>query len=86
MDKADDAAVFYSSHALRLKRMPDLPARAVLEGFAKPGMQVLNTRAELENWLNARNYENANLLLMSSGNYDGSDMLTFAAKVSERNS
>ncbi|RYZ21664.1 MAG: peptidoglycan synthetase, partial [Sphingobacteriales bacterium] len=83
MNKADEAAVFYSRHALELKRMPDLPVAAVKNGFGKPGLQVFNTREELEGWLNARQYQGANLLLMSSGNYDGLDMLTFAANASK---
>jgi UDP-N-acetylmuramate: L-alanyl-gamma-D-glutamyl-meso-diaminopimelate ligase len=83
MSKADAAAVFYSRHALQLKRMPDLPVDAVKKGFAREGLQVFNTRGELEAWLNGQDYTNANLLMMSSGNYDGMDMLTFAAKASK---
>jgi UDP-N-acetylmuramate: L-alanyl-gamma-D-glutamyl-meso-diaminopimelate ligase len=82
MDKADEAAVFYSHHALELKRMPELPATAVQEGFGKNGLAVLNTRGQLEAWLSEKQYDGANLLLMSSGNYDGMDMLTFAEKAS----
>ncbi|RYY25962.1 MAG: peptidoglycan synthetase [Chitinophagaceae bacterium] len=83
MDKADDAVVFYSKHALELKRMPPLPVSAVQEGFGKPGLTVLNDKEALEAWLNARDYENASVLLMSSGNYDGLDMLTFAERASK---
>jgi UDP-N-acetylmuramate: L-alanyl-gamma-D-glutamyl-meso-diaminopimelate ligase len=82
MDKADEAAVFYSHHALELKRMPELPAAAVQEGFEKQGLAVLNSSEQLEAWLKSKNYHQANLLLMSSGNYDGMDMLTFAEKAS----
>ncbi|RYG04133.1 MAG: peptidoglycan synthetase [Chitinophagaceae bacterium] len=81
MDPADEAVVFYSKHALELKRMPDLPVEAVKAGFEKDELQVFNTRAELDAWLNSRDYLNSNLLLMSSGNYDGLDILNFAAKV-----
>ncbi len=81
MDKADVAAVYYSGHALELKRMPPLPAAKVVEGFGKKGLVVLNQKEELVQWLQSQAYQNANLLLMSSGNYDGIDMLTFAKKV-----
>ncbi|MDF2191772.1 Mur ligase family protein [Paraflavitalea sp. CAU 1676] len=81
MDKADSAAVFYSGHALELKRMPPLPKEKVVEGFGKKGLVVLNQKEELVQWLQSQAYQNANLLLMSSGNYDGIDMLTFAKKV-----
>jgi UDP-N-acetylmuramate: L-alanyl-gamma-D-glutamyl-meso-diaminopimelate ligase len=81
MDKADEAAVFYSKHALELKRMPDLPKEVVLKGFDKPGLQVITDKAELEQWLNNLTYNNANLVLMSSGNYDGLDVNAFAQKI-----
>ncbi len=81
MDKADVAVVFYAKHALELKRMPDLPAEKVYNGFAKPGLLVMNEAAALWQWLQLQLYENANILLMSSGNYDGLDMLTFAKQI-----
>jgi UDP-N-acetylmuramate: L-alanyl-gamma-D-glutamyl-meso-diaminopimelate ligase len=83
MTKADEAAVFYSRHALELKKMPDLPVSAVVSGFNKPGLKVINRREDLEKWLKGHDYENASLLLMSSGNYDGLDMLTFADQASK---
>lgn len=81
MDKADKAAVFFSHHALELKRMPPLPAEKVYAGFGKQGLVVLNKKEELEQWLQQQSYKNACLLLMSSGNYDGADILTFAQHI-----
>ncbi len=84
MDKADQAIVFYSKHALELKRMPDLPAEKVIDGFQKKGLLVINTKEELWQWLQLQNYEQTNLVLMSSGNYDGLDMLTFAKQITHK--
>lgn len=81
MDKADVAIVFYSRHALELKRMPFLPAEKVYEGFGKEGLLVMNDKEDLWKWLKAQSYANTNIVLMSSGNYDGLDMLTFAAGI-----
>ncbi|MEJ7769999.1 MAG: Mur ligase family protein [Chitinophagaceae bacterium] len=77
MELADRAAVYYSKHALALKRMPALPRQAVIDGFAKEGLMVLNEKDELTKWLLHHDFTNANLLLMSSGNYDGLDIITF---------
>lgn len=85
MDKADETAVFYSRHALELKRLPNLPKEKVQHGFGKEGLVVINTAEELENWLRSFDYKNSNLLLMSSGNYDGADMLTFADLITKTN-
>jgi UDP-N-acetylmuramate: L-alanyl-gamma-D-glutamyl-meso-diaminopimelate ligase len=83
MDKADIAIVFYSKHALELKRMPDLPAEKVREGFGKEGLLVMNDKDTLWNWLQEQSYRQSNLVLMSSGNYDGLDMLTFAKQITQ---
>lgn len=80
MDNADEAVVFYSSHALELKRMPDLPAEKVKQGFAKDNLIVINKKEELEEFLTTRHYSNSNLLLMSSGNYDGLDIFNLKLK------
>jgi len=83
MGPADKAVVFYSRHALELKRLPMLPPEKVMDGFAKDGLTVINEKEELDVWLIQQSYENANLLLMSSGNYDGLDMIGFAKKITQ---
>jgi UDP-N-acetylmuramate: L-alanyl-gamma-D-glutamyl-meso-diaminopimelate ligase len=81
MDKADWAAVFYSRHALEIKRMPDLPKQTVENGFDKKGLAVINERKELENWLYSNDYKNAVVVFMSSGNYEGLDTELFAKQI-----
>jgi UDP-N-acetylmuramate: L-alanyl-gamma-D-glutamyl-meso-diaminopimelate ligase len=81
MEKADAAVVFYANHALELKRMPPLPAEKVYAGFNKEGLLVINNKTELYNWLQQQSFANANLVLMSSGNYDGLDVVTFAKNI-----
>lgn len=80
-DKADVGVVFYAKHALELKRMPDLPKEKVLAGFGKEGLLVMNDKNELQAFLDQQDFRNANLLLMSSGNYDGLDVNSFAKKI-----
>lgn len=81
MDPADESAVFYSSHALELKRMPPLDPDRVKSAFATQGLEVVSSAQELSQWLQSKSYNNANLLLMSSGNYDGLDIATFAQEI-----
>jgi len=83
MNAADVASVFYSKHALELKRMPDLPKDTVKNGFGKENLQVFNDRSELENWLNQLDYKNAVVVFMSSGNYDGLDTEAFAHRITQ---
>lgn len=81
LQSADEAAVFYSRHALELKRMPDLPADAVRRGFGQEELAVFNERPALEEWLQARDYDGAVVVFMSSGNYDGFDAEAFAKRI-----
>jgi UDP-N-acetylmuramate: L-alanyl-gamma-D-glutamyl-meso-diaminopimelate ligase len=81
LSKADQAVVFYSKHALEIKRMPDLPEDKIRTGFNQPGLIVFNEKKLLEGWLSENDFTNSNIVLMSSGNYDGIDMLTFAQRV-----
>jgi UDP-N-acetylmuramate: L-alanyl-gamma-D-glutamyl-meso-diaminopimelate ligase len=83
MDAADDAVVFYSHHAMAIKRMPELPETIVQDGFAKKGLVILHTATELRAWLARQDISDANLIFMSSGNYDGFDMLTFADTITQ---
>lgn len=83
MDGVEEAAVFYSRHALEIKRMPELKKSVVEKGFNKNAINVFNTREELESWLNSLHYENAVVLLMSSGNYEGINTEELAKKITE---
>lgn len=83
MKDADWAAVFYSKHALELKRMPELRKEAVEKGFDKKGLAILNQRKELEDWLFSNDYKNSIVLFMSSGNYDGFDTEAFARRITQ---
>jgi UDP-N-acetylmuramate: L-alanyl-gamma-D-glutamyl-meso-diaminopimelate ligase len=81
LETLDEAAVFFSKHALALKRMPDLPVEVVKAGFNKEGLNVFTDKDALHQWLNTRDTKNANILLMSSGNYDGLDIFSFANQI-----
>jgi UDP-N-acetylmuramate: L-alanyl-gamma-D-glutamyl-meso-diaminopimelate ligase len=81
LDNADEAVVFYSGHALELKRLPQLKKEVVQAGFDKENLAVINSREELERWIKQRDYSNTVVLFMSSGNYDGFDVASFAGTI-----
>jgi UDP-N-acetylmuramate: L-alanyl-gamma-D-glutamyl-meso-diaminopimelate ligase len=83
LDDADSAAVYFSPHALELKRLPPLPEEKIKEGFGKSGLVVLHKKEELADWLLKQSYKNANLLLMSSGNYDGLDIQALTNQITQ---
>lgn len=81
MNAADEAVVFYSRHALELKRLPELRKESVMDGFQTKGLIVLNHRSELESWLETIEIQNSVIIFMSSGNYDGVDIEGFAKRI-----
>ena len=81
MNAADEAIVFYSRHALELKRLPELRKESVMDGFQTKGLIVLNHRSELESFLDTIEIRNSVIIFMSSGNYDGVDIEGFAKRI-----
>lgn len=81
MEKADVAIVYFSSHALMLKKLPMLLPEDIKHSFQKNGLLVFSDTNRFQQFLVDERWENSNLLLMSSGNYDGMDMKEFAAKI-----
>jgi len=74
MDKADIPVVFYSKHALEIKRMPELMPDVVAQGFGRADLQIFTSREHLTAFLDKQEYKDANLLMMSSGDYEGLDV------------
>jgi len=81
LDDLDASVVFYAKHALEIKKMPELPVQKVMEGFDKPGLIVMNDKNELEKWLLTIPNHDANILFMSSGNYDGLNINSLAKAI-----
>ena len=80
MKNADEGIVFYSNHALELKRMPPLDPQDVINGFEKPDLLVITQKDKLESALKNIHPGNTNFLFMSSGNYEGTDILKTIAE------
>ncbi len=82
MDAADVAMVYFSQHALQLKKLPNLDADQVQASFANSNVQVFTSSQALIEQL--RRYFPAseqNLLMMSSGNFDGIDFNALAEEL-----
>lgn len=75
MDEADIAIVFYSNHALELKRMPHLEKEKVVNGFGKENLIIATDKSELQNILEKISVSKTNFLFMSSGSYEGLEIL-----------
>jgi UDP-N-acetylmuramate: L-alanyl-gamma-D-glutamyl-meso-diaminopimelate ligase len=81
MDLADTAIVFYSRHALELKRLPLFSSEDVSKAFKRDDIQVFNDSQKLHKFIKNQFKRNTNLLMMSSGNFDGLDLTGLAADI-----
>ena len=71
MDKADTSIVYFNPETLKHKRLPDITPAEVKDAFAREDLQVFTDSTNLSDHLQKMTWGNTNLLLMSSGNFDG---------------
>ncbi|QYN49086.1 peptidoglycan synthetase [Apibacter sp. ESL0432] len=71
LDKADEALVFYSEDALKIKRMEPISKELIINSFEKNNLQVFTDPVILENYLKEIDKNKSIFLMMSSGNYGG---------------
>ena len=73
MDEPDTAIVYFSSEAIRHKKIEPLSEEQVYIAFAREDLMVFTDSQKLQEYLQSLNWSNQNLLMMSSGNFDGID-------------
>ena len=80
MDEADVRYVYFSQHALQLKKLPPLDPDEVRKAFGG-NVEVFTDSAAMVAKVKAMEWRNANLLMMSSGNFDGIDFNQLAEEI-----
>ncbi|MCU0440969.1 MAG: Mur ligase family protein [Bacteroidia bacterium] len=70
MSEATVKAVLFSPKTLEMKKMPTLTIEEVATAFGK-GVNVFTNKEELHQWIQQQYTENEDILLMSSGTFDG---------------
>ena len=81
MDSCDKPIVYFSHHAIALKRLPELTAEEVRKAFSDKRLIVYNDPVKMQKDILGLDFHNKNLLLMSSGNFDGLNLEELAGKV-----
>ncbi len=71
MAKADKAYVYFNPHTVEHKKLKPITTEQVKSAFGGNNVIVFNDSALLVEALRNENWDNANLLMMSSGNFDG---------------
>lgn len=73
LDAADTAVVFYSPHAVEIKKLKPISEAQIAAAFKRDDLVIFTDPAAFKTYLFAQQFKNKALLLMSSGNYGGLD-------------
>jgi UDP-N-acetylmuramate: L-alanyl-gamma-D-glutamyl-meso-diaminopimelate ligase len=71
MDEPDTAIVYFSPEAIAHKKLEPITKAQVLTAFGREDLLVFTDAKKLQNYLKSLTWENQNLLMMSSGNFEG---------------
>lgn len=81
MDLADVPIVYFNPHAVAHKKLPPLSIEQVQCAFGNPAIKVYNDSQMLVSDLRKMQWQGVNLLMMSSGNFDGIDFADLAKQL-----
>ena len=73
LDAADVAVVFYSPHAVEIKKLEEVTETQIANAFERDDLIIYTNPEAFKNFLFSQKFDNKSLLLMSSGNYGGLD-------------
>lgn len=71
LDAADHRVVFYSPHAVEIKKLQAISQQQIKDAFQSDDLLVYTNPSEFKDFLFSQKFNNTSLLLMSSGNYGG---------------
>lgn len=78
MAEADVAFVYYSPEVIQHKRLHEILPEQVKQAFGGNNLTVFTDTVALQTKLRELNYDNSALLLMTSGNFSGVNLIEFA--------
>ena len=81
LDHADVPVIYFSEHALKHKKLPELTSNDVIEAFKNEKLKVFTKTDEFVKFLESQDLDNSNVLFMTSGNFGGLDLVEFAKKL-----
>ena len=81
MKHADEAIVYFNPQTLKHKKLPALTKKEVKKSFARKDLTVITDSKDLKSHLLDLNWKRKNLLMMSSGTFDGLDLDKLAEKI-----
>ncbi len=81
MELADEAIVYFNPHTIEHKKLKPITTEQVQKAFGRKNIEVVTDSQEVINTILKIDFQNKNLLLMSSGNFDGMDFKELSNKI-----
>jgi UDP-N-acetylmuramate: L-alanyl-gamma-D-glutamyl-meso-diaminopimelate ligase len=81
MSNADEAFVYFNEETILHKRLEKIEKKDVYDAFGTSNLKVFTSSKELQSHLFSEDWTNSNLLMMSSGTFDGLDFNKIADKI-----
>lgn len=83
LKSADEAIVYYNPHTVAMKNLTPFQEEDIKKGFNINNVIIFTDSLKLHDYLLSRQWTNATLLLMSSGNFNGMDISQLSKKIIE---
>lgn len=81
MEEADVAFVYYNPEVIQHKRLKEIHPEQVKQAFGGNNVTIFTDSEVLQQKLRELNYDNSALLLMTSGNFSGVNLIEFAKEL-----
>ncbi len=79
MSMADEAIVYFNLETIKHKKLEEITEDDVKHAFG--GVNVFTSSIEMVSFLKSKSWDNTNLLMMSSGNFNGVDFKGFGDEI-----
>jgi UDP-N-acetylmuramate: L-alanyl-gamma-D-glutamyl-meso-diaminopimelate ligase len=81
LKNAQTAVVYFDPEKVFAKKLEALTASDIKSAFANPKIEVFDQPDRMESFLASQKWENKNLLMMSSGNFGGLNLVRLSEKI-----
>ncbi|CAM4212073.1 UDP-N-acetylmuramate--L-alanine ligase [Zobellia nedashkovskayae] len=82
LDAADEAVIFYLPESVAIKKLKEVTPEQISEAFERKDLKIYTNAQSFKDFVFSQDYDNSVLLLMSSGNYGGLDLIKLKEKFS----
>ncbi len=81
MDAADEAIVYFNPHTIEHKKLKPITELQIKNSFASEIIRVITDSALIPSYISNQDWHEKNLLMMSSGTFDGLDFSKTGAEI-----